>query len=48
MCLNELSCHVYDCDCLYHLGVLVMSYVRAITIAVATAIEIRSVLSTRR
>ena len=30
-------------DCFYHLGVLVMSsYVRAMTIAVATAIEIRT------
>lgn len=38
------TCHVYDCDSLYHLGVLVMSsYVRAMTIVVATEIEIRTV-----
>ena len=44
MCLNTCICHVYDCDCLYHLGVLVMSScIRAMTIAAAAAIEIRTV-----
>jgi len=44
MCLNTCTCHVYDCDCLCHVGVLVVSsYIRTVTIAVAAAIEIRAV-----